>query len=327
MLLLASCGGAKGKFRIKGEFKNMDLGEFYIFSPDGGLNGMDTLHLIQGRFRYQCDLTGDATYHILYPNFREIVVWGHDGDVIDMEGDVQDLKHVKVSGNDENREYTDFRMLTADMSEDSVRMAISQHIEEHPQSAVAHYLFQTHYVDITPADAKKAAEAQKLMKLLQDANPENPRIATYARELKQRDALGKGKKLPAFKLAVAAGDTITSQKCMGHNTLLLFWAGWQTGSTNMFYFIKKAQEEGRLQGMKVITYSMDLNSNSMEIGRRDGSDSWTYYCDYRGWDSPYVQKLGIHTLPYAILLDTRGRILASGTDYTRDIQPEIDRLP
>ena len=43
MLLLASCGAESGKFRLEGRLRNMNQGEFWVFSPDGAIDGINTI--------------------------------------------------------------------------------------------------------------------------------------------------------------------------------------------------------------------------------------------------------------------------------------------
>ena len=39
LLALTSCGAGNGRFRIEGRFRNLNRGEFYVYSPDGGTTG------------------------------------------------------------------------------------------------------------------------------------------------------------------------------------------------------------------------------------------------------------------------------------------------
>ena len=52
-LVLAGCGSAGDRFKIEGRLLNMDQGEFYVYSPEGGINGIDTIRLQGGRMSYE----------------------------------------------------------------------------------------------------------------------------------------------------------------------------------------------------------------------------------------------------------------------------------
>ena len=44
-LVLVSCGTSSDRFKIEGRFLNLNQGEFYVYSPDGGSRKMDTIRV------------------------------------------------------------------------------------------------------------------------------------------------------------------------------------------------------------------------------------------------------------------------------------------
>lgn len=52
-LMLVACGPDNGHFRLKGHLLNLNQGEFYVYSPDGSLEGTDTITVAGGRFTYE----------------------------------------------------------------------------------------------------------------------------------------------------------------------------------------------------------------------------------------------------------------------------------
>ena len=51
-LLLISCGTRSGYFKMEGRFLHMNQGELYVYSPDGGIAGLDTIKIEAGRVYY-----------------------------------------------------------------------------------------------------------------------------------------------------------------------------------------------------------------------------------------------------------------------------------
>ena len=51
-LLLISCGTRSGYFKMEGRFLHMNQGELYVYSPDGGIAGLDTIKIEAGRVSY-----------------------------------------------------------------------------------------------------------------------------------------------------------------------------------------------------------------------------------------------------------------------------------
>ena len=63
---LASCSSDSGRFRIEGRFRNLNRGEFYVYSPDGGIQGRDTIPVVDGRFAYEATITDRATFVLIF---------------------------------------------------------------------------------------------------------------------------------------------------------------------------------------------------------------------------------------------------------------------
>ena len=52
-LILVSCGTRSGYFSINGHLLNLNQGEFYVYSPDGIIDGVVTIKVDVGRFAYE----------------------------------------------------------------------------------------------------------------------------------------------------------------------------------------------------------------------------------------------------------------------------------
>ena len=93
---------------------------------------MDTLRLREGKFDYTVPLQEKATYHILYPNFSELVIFGESGKVVKVKGDARSLNEVKVSGTDENETYTKYRRESQNLSGKKLDSLTRDYILQYP---------------------------------------------------------------------------------------------------------------------------------------------------------------------------------------------------
>lgn len=99
--LLVACGPQKGRLRIRGQFENLPQADLLLYSPDGGLATIDTLHITKGRFDYQTRVDGGPyTYVVVYPNFSTLAFQAHSGSDIRIKGDALSLSQVRVEGAD-----------------------------------------------------------------------------------------------------------------------------------------------------------------------------------------------------------------------------------
>lgn len=103
LFLFASCGPRRGWIRIRGTFENLPQADFLIYSPDGGLSSLDTLHIVKGRFDYSAHVEENPepyTYVIIYPNFTTLSFLARSGTDIRIKGDALSLNQVAVEGAD-----------------------------------------------------------------------------------------------------------------------------------------------------------------------------------------------------------------------------------
>ncbi len=294
----------KGQLRIRGEYSHLDQADFLIYSTDGGLDIVDTLHILHAEFEYQTPLVGSATYHILYPNDDELVLWGHSGDDIVIDGDAQNLSRVKVSGNEENELYTEFRLQLADNDTATIRRSAAAFIRQHPQSPVSLYLLERHFLQCVsplPADSVK-----RLYEVMRKALPRDNDVAMLGGRVQQRYALQKGQVMPDFDLLTTDSVHLRLSDYKGKQLLVYFWAGW-LGSTQATHDII-ADSLASNDRLRVISYSLDVDSLTFKVTRGDSALNIPVCCDYQGFQGALVRQLGITRLPMAVLVDEKGRI-------------------
>lgn len=83
LLLLVSCGEDSKHFKLEGRLLQMNQAEFYVYSSDQCINGIDTIKVRGGRFTYEIPCSSPSTLTIVFPNFSETPVfatWGNSQD-------------------------------------------------------------------------------------------------------------------------------------------------------------------------------------------------------------------------------------------------------
>lgn len=244
IFLFAACGPQRGRLRIRGEFQNLPQADLLLYSPDGGLMSIDTLHIVKGRFDYKARVPhGEQfTYVIIYPNYMTLSFLAHGGTEVRIQGDALSLGKEVVEGAD-------------------------------------------------------------------SVIPPTPRVGKSP--LKVGGRLPKNTVIPAHK---------------GKYLLINFWAEWRNGASSVTHQTRQALSEHR-DSLHVFTYSLDVDPKRERLPETiKDSTRWDYHCDYLGWASPLLSRMGIRNIPYHILLDPRGRIRAMGNDFSRDIKPEIAKI-
>lgn len=111
--LLAACGPQRGRLRIKGEYDNLPQADLLLYSPDGGISTVDTLHVVKGKFTYETSVDDNSesyTWVILYPNFHTLTFVARSGSDVRIKGDALSLGNEEVKGADSLVHETETRV-------------------------------------------------------------------------------------------------------------------------------------------------------------------------------------------------------------------------
>lgn len=329
LFLFNSCTGHPDQVVIQGRFAHLEQGEFYIYSPNGGTDRLDTLHIQNGEFEYTAKTDRSVIFRLMYPNFSELTLFARPGDDIEVVGDARNLSAVEVKGTEDNEVYTEFRKRIRDLSQKEVRTEAQQYCLKYPTLAVSHYLFTTCFL---LNDSIPQTEVAEIFDSLCRACPDNVELNMLSRDVRSHGILQRGKQLPDFSLKTRPsvsgdreGEEITAEDFRGHYLLMAFWASWKGGSQSALYRTRRFRKEMKEKGISVnaISYSLDTDAPSLARVEQLDSIDWHSYCDFQCFNSELVQQWGICDLPFFILADSARKIVASGSDWQRDIQPYV----
>jgi len=334
LLTLLGCGGSAGQFRLCGDFDHLEQGEFYIYSPDGGLDRLDTLRLREGKFDYTVPLQEKATYHILYPNFSELVIFGESGKVVKVKGDARSLNEVKVSGTDENETYTKYRRESQNLSGKKLDSLTRDYILQYPTMQMSRFLLNKYFIQPEGTDQQMMHE---LYDSLCRANPSDVFLSNLSNDVRRKNTIKTGLRIPEFSLTTRKVElkkykkkktiirtiesrTVSDTSYKDKPLLLVFWATWRSGSQSGLYRASRLMRESENK-IQAISYSLDVEDTELKAVERRDSIDYPSICDFKCWNSPLVQQWGIRELPFFILMDKDRKILASGTNWSKDIEP------
>lgn len=317
---LLSCRNSENRFSLSGEFDHLQQGEFYIYSPDGAIDHLDTIKVTDGSFDYETPLKGKATLMLLYPNYSEHVIFAEGGKKVKIKGDAQKLGEAEISGTPENEEMTQFRMDNLKKDEQGIIQAAENHIRKNPSSDVSTFLFKEYFLK---GQIRNPQKVKELYQVLLQAQPTQTRIKMLQGKIYGLAASAVGEKLPSFQLPTVQGDSINTNSLIGKITLISFWANWRNSGYVIYQLRKLKSKYGNRLGL--INFSLDINPKILEERMERDSISWPVFCDYKAWDNPLLQKLGVYDIPYHILVDAKQKILVRSGNFDKDILPAIEK--
>lgn len=222
---------------IRGELEGLNQADLFLFSQEGYIDYVDTIHVVRGEIDHRLRFEGeDGIFTILYPNFSTQSFRASSGEVIEIEGDARQLADVKIEGPDGDRRVPD------------------------PESEVS-----------MPG------------------------------------------RMPRFTLKLRDGSTVRRENYKGKYLLMVFWADWLPGSSELLAPTRRMLKEHG-DSLEAISYSLDLDTTILRYTERHDSITYASYCDQRSFMGKLVQELGLRDIPYYILMDPQYNIVDHGRD-------------
>ncbi len=319
--LLCSCGVDSGKFRIEGRLRNMNVGEFWVYSPDGGIDGIDTIPVREGRFSYETDLRNPATFVVIFPNYSEIPVFGESAKGVTIKGDASHLKELVVKGTEANEEMTKLRMTINRSMPPEIPGVVESFIREHPQSIISNYLVQRYFIFDAKPDFRKASE---LVALMVKEQPANARLEEIQKRLANLRNGQVNSRLPAFSDTDINGRKVTQDQLKAKLNVVAVWATWSFQSTDMMFRLRHAKRQYGSQ-LGIVAICLDARPQDVRYRLERDSVPWQTVCDGRLWQTPLLAKLGLEDVPANLLVNDRGIIIERNLK-PQDLEDKIKQL-
>jgi len=304
--LLVSCGVDNDRFRLEGRLRNMNMGEFWVYSPDGGLTGIDTIQVRDGRFAYEKPLHDPATLIVIFPNYSEQPIFAEPGAKVTVKGDASHLKELTIKGTENNEKMTALRMQLNELMPPDVPKKVASYIKEHPESGICIYLLQRYFIQSSESSYK---EAKTLTDILLKHHPDNGQLIHLKKQLSMVVGGQVNTPMPKFTATDVKGRKVTEADLKGRVSVLTAWATWNYSSTDMQRRLKKLKDK---HGDKLGVVSICLDGRPAECRRITERDSlkWSTVCDGKMWQTPLLQKFGIANVPDNIIINRKGSIVA-----------------
>lgn len=320
-LMLTACGGSGRSFQLKGKFKNLNQGEFYVYSTDGALDKIDTIRLNNGRFSYELPCNSAATVMLVFPNFSEQPVFVEPGKSAEVRGDASNLKELEVKGTKANELMTVFRRQVIGVSPPQAAKIAEEFIGEHPESPVGLFLVRKYFLQNQDPDYKKAAA---LLEQLAAKQPKNGQVTLLKSKLDVLKNTTNGSALPSFSAKTLNGRNMTSGMLGGAKVVVaLAWASWSFDSMSMLRQLNNLQRTSHGK-MKLVSVFMDTNlTECSRVVKRDSLES-PIVCGEEIFDDPTAKKFGLTSIGDNAVYQN-GRLVAHSL-MLRDLMDKVREL-
>ena len=320
LTLLTACGVDGDHFKLSGHFLNMNQGEFYIYSPEGGIDGIDTIHVVGGRFTYERPCERAAMLLLVFPNFSEQPIFAEPGKSVSIEADASHIKEMTVKGTAANELMTSFRKQTAQTSPPDMVKKAEETINSHPESPVGVYLLRKFFIQTQSPDY---AKAEKLAGKMLEKQPKNGALIILKKQLAYLCKGTVGTQVGPFSGTDINGRPVSEADLGDGVAVLSTWSSWSYQSQDMQRLLRRKMRSagGRLH---LVSICVDADRNACQnIIKRD-TLSWPIIFGNQLFETPALLQTGLTDVPDNLLVN-HGKVVAKGLDIHALIE-KIDNL-
>jgi thiol-disulfide isomerase/thioredoxin len=119
-----------------------------------------------------------------------------------------------------------------------------------------------------------------------------------------------GKTVPELVMADPNGKDVTISSFKGKFVLIDFWASWCGPCRMENPNVVKAYNEFKGKNFTILGVSLDKDKDSWKKAIAQDHLSWTQMSDLKYWNSQAVETFGFQGIPYNVLVDPSGKVIA-----------------
>lgn len=342
---LASCSDTnQGGFELKGQFKNGNGERLILEKLSQQPVAVDSAVIdSEGNFVFKNYVPKIGFYRIKVSeeNFAMLVL--DSAQKVTVTGDIKDLGNTyKVEGSDETSLFIQFTDVSRkrDKRVDSLNQAAQALMEpfrnnpekldsisatfEAPYNAIMKPVNDEVAAMITKNSGMYASLIavqslepdmygdvyRKLDEGLIKKYPNDKNVKNFHDFVGRTLALSVGQVAPEIELADPDGKPIKLSAFRGKVVLIDFWASWCGPCRKEMPNVVKAYAKYKSKGFEIFGVSLDKEkANWVEAIKADGI-TWPQVSDLQQWSSSVVNLYAIQGIPYTVLLDKEGKIIA-----------------
>ncbi len=179
-------------------------------------------------------------------------------------------------------------------------------ITAHPTSLVS--LSATRYLD----QQKDIRLYDDLLASLSKEYPNNKYVKDFESLVGNLKKLPVGSIAPEIKLKTPNGKQVSLSSFKGKIVLIDFWASWCGPCRKENPHVVEMYRKFKNKNFEILGVSLDDNADAWKEAIKKDGLTWQQVSELKKWDSEVVKSYQVDAIPFTVLINTNGKIIAKG---------------
>ncbi len=163
---------------------------------------------------------------------------------------------------------------------------------------------------------KTAAEVQELIEGFSPAMQEHPTMVEIKDYVAKKLLTEPGQSYVDFSQPTAGGEPLSLSSVIGNPAnkyvLLDFWASWCGPCMGEVPALKETYAAYHDKGFEIFGVSLDNDKERWMGAVEKNGMNWIHVSDLQGWQNAAAAEYGVRSIPANFLIDSEGKIVATG---------------
>ena len=280
------------------------------------------------KFKLSADITGESIYQLNFAEGKYLMLILSPGDNVNITVDGNAMSFPEITGSKHSEKLyntiREYHLYDRKIEEYRKKMLNEKQafIERFLQNDTS--LATLFFGDRVPI-AQNIEIYQKTLENLQYKYPDNYFVNDLEKRINSHALLAVNSKMPEIALPNPQGDTLKLSDYRGDIVLVDFWASWCGPCRQANPHLVSLYEKYRDQGFEIFGVSLDRSRDAWLKGIEGDNLTWPQVSDLKYWNSSVVKDFGISGIPFTVLVDKDGTILAKGL-RGQELENRLDRI-